>query len=212
VGNLGAFVQNNIKRLLAYSSIAHAGYMLCLLALLVAGNPAEGRLQAGDAAQSLLLYLTVYLFMNLGAFTVAGVIGRETGSEDIRDYAGMGVRNPLLAACLTLCLFSLIGLPPLAGFMAKLNVMVALAKGGGWLWGLVAVIGVNTVLSLYYYVRVVRMMYLTDSDKPPVRARALGAAIAVACCAMLVLMLVANGPVQKLTGRYAQVHVEMVKP
>src|SRR5262249_10253134 len=91
VGNTAAFVQNNIKRLLAYSSIAHAGYMLCALSLLVShnadlGRPAAGGVLSIGAAQAILLYLAVYMFMNLGAFTVAGLIWRETASENIEDY------------------------------------------------------------------------------------------------------------------------------
>jgi NADH-quinone oxidoreductase subunit N len=207
VGNLGAFVQDNIKRLLAYSSIAHAGYMLCTFGLLVAIDPQTGVRQGQGAAQALLLYLAVYLFMNLGAFTVAGLIAKETGSEDINDYAGMSRRNPVLAFCMTLCLFSLIGMPPLAGFVAKFNIIVVLAKSGGWLWALIGIIVLNTVFSLYYYVRVIRKMYLSDSDKPAVNANPLGTAVAVVCGAMLVLMLVAYNPVQRLTERYGKISV-----
>ena len=210
VGNLGAFVQNNIKRLLAYSSISHAGYMLCVYAMLTAGTAGEGLRQMQDAQQAILLYLTVYLFMNLGAFTVAGLVAQETGSEDINDYAGMSTRNPLLAACMTLCLFSLVGMPPLAGFVAKFNVMYVLGKSGGWMWALVAVIGANTVFSLYYYARVIRSMYLVPSDKPAIAGHPLGNAIAVGCAAMLLLMLVAYNPVQRLTSRYAKMSVVRV--
>lgn len=208
VGNLGAFVQNNIKRLLAYSSIAHAGYMLCALSLLVKHDaPVVGIDGTNAAAQAILLYLAVYLFMNLGAFTVAAVIGRQTGSEDIRDYADMRRRSPLLAFCMSIFLFSLVGLPPLAGFAAKLNVMYVLGHNGGWWWALVAIIGLNTIFSLYYYVRVIRMMYLSSSDAPAFFPNPLGGAIAIGCAAMLVLMLIGWGPLNTLTTRYGKLYI-----
>jgi len=203
VGNTAAFVQKNIKRLLAYSSIAHAGYMLCALSLLLKGSAADVD-QASIAAQAILLYLAVYLFMNLGAFTVAGLIYRYTGSEDIDDYAALGRRNPLLAFCMAAFMFSLVGLPPFAGFVAKLNVMYILGQNGGWWWTLVVVIGVNTIFSLYYYARVVRQMYLVDSDKPALSVNPLGAGLSFACAVMLVAMLIGFNPLLKLTGKYAR--------
>jgi NADH-quinone oxidoreductase subunit N len=203
VGNTAAFVQNNIKRLLAYSSIAHAGYMLCAVALLVRPAGADAAASSQAVAQALLLYLAVYLFMNLGAFTVAGLIYRATGSENINDYAGMSRRNPVLAVCMAVCLLSLVGLPPLAGFGAKLWVMKVLAEGGGWWWALVGVIGVNTIASLYYYARVLRVMFLVESESPPVRVGTVGSALAMACAAVLFLMFVGFYPMLQLTGRYA---------
>ncbi len=165
VGNTAAFAQRNVKRLLAYSSIAHAGYMLCALSLIMIGGGASAEFTnpAAAVAQAVLLYLAVYLFMNLGAFTVAGLVRRETGSENIDDYAGLGRRAPVLAACMAAFLFSLVGLPPLAGFVAKVNLMWVLMQNGGPWWALVVVIGLNTVLSLYYYLRVVKVMYLEEA-------------------------------------------------
>jgi len=209
VGNTAAFVQTNIKRLLAYSSIAHAGYMLCALSLLVRHdkdfNP------AGSAAQALLLYLAVYLFMNLGAFTVAGIVAKQTGSEHIDEYAGLGTRSPVLAAAMSAFMFSLVGLPPFAGFIAKLNVMYVLGDNGGWWWWLVAVIGVNTIFSLYYYLRVVKAMYL-DAAKEGARevtvaSNPLGAGLAAGCAVILVLMLVGFGPLNTLTTAYGKLHL-----
>ncbi len=213
VGNTAAYVQNNIKRLLAYSSIAHAGYMLCLLSLLVRHRPQTN--SPGDSAtQALLFYLAVYLFMNLGAFTIAGVIARGTrqadvaGGEELSAFAGLGRRDPLLAACMTACLFSLIGVPPLAGFTAKFNVLAALAANGGGWWALVAVVGVNTILSVYYYGRIVKAMYF-EADPPlaaaephPAAAFAgypLGRGLSVACAAALVLLF--SGPIRSQTSR-----------
>jgi NADH-quinone oxidoreductase subunit N len=207
VGNLAAFVQNNIKRLLAYSSIAHAGYMMCALALLIQNpNPRAPRVWE-SAPQAILLYLAVYLFMNLGAFTVAGLIHRETGSENIEDYEGLNRRSPLLALCMTAFMFSLVGLPPLAGFAAKLNVMRVLGANGGWWWALVAVIGLNTVFSLYYYARVVKVMYLKPSDRPTISPNPLGTLISVGCAVMLVLLFIGWNPLDRLTTTYGRAYL-----
>jgi len=208
VGNTAAYVQTNIKRLLAYSSIAHAGYMLCALSLLVRGpSSPPGNILADAATQVLLLYLAIYLFMNLGAFTVAGIIFRAAGTENIDDYAGLRRRSPLLAACMAACLLSLVGLPPFAGFAAKFYLMWTLAQNGSWWWVLVAVIGLNTVFSLYYYMRVVRLMYLVDNDQPAIVAHPLGAALSLACAVMLVVMLIAFNPLLKLTRQYARMYL-----
>jgi NADH-quinone oxidoreductase subunit N len=199
VGNLGAFAQNNIKRLLAYSSIAHAGYMLCGMSLLVRNKP--GVDPASQAGPALLVYLAVYMIMNLGAFTVAGLVYRKTAAEDLGTYAGLGRRSPLLAACMALCLVSLIGLPPVAGFTAKFNVMAVLGSNGGWWWLLVAAIGANTVLSLYYYARVIRLMYMSDNEEPAFTPPPIGAALSAACAALLIVMLVASGPLLRSAAK-----------
>jgi len=210
VGNTGALVQNNIKRLLAYSSIAHAGYMLCALSLLVKNRAdiviGHGNVVEVAAAQAILLYLAVYLFMNLGAFTVAALVYRATGSEDINDYADLVRRAPVAAAVMTACMFSLIGLPPFAGFAAKFNLMKVLGTNGGWWWLLVVVIGVNTIVSLYYYVRVVKIMYLSRTDAPALSVNPLGLGLAVACAAALLLMFFGYGPIDRLTTSYAQIY------
>lgn len=166
LGNVAALAQTNVKRLLAYSSIAQAGYMLCLVALL-AGGGAYGR-SGGDNAgggtgaifQALMIYLTIYLLMNMGAFAVAGMAQRASNDATLRGLAGLGRGAPLTAACMALFMLSLVGLPPLAGFNAKLYLLVALGRSGTWGWVLAAVVVVNTVISLYYYLRVVRAMYV----------------------------------------------------
>ncbi|MBC8106507.1 MAG: NADH-quinone oxidoreductase subunit N [Anaerolineae bacterium] len=208
VGNTSAFVQTNIKRLLAYSSIAHAGYMLCALSLLVRGAKAQADFDpTGEAARAILIYLAIYMFMNLGAFTVAGLIWRETGSEKIEDYAGMGRRSPILALCMTIFMFSLVGLPPLAGFTAKVYVLWALIQNGGWWWALVAVIGINTILSLYYYVRVVKVMYLNQSDRPAFMPNPIGLGVSVLCALMLFLMFIGFGPLNRLARTHSDVYL-----
>ena len=162
-GNLAAYAQNNLKRLLAYSTIAHAGYMLMGLAVLTA-----------EGARSVVFYLATYVFMNLGAFAVVAFLRNRTGSEDLRDYRGLIYRAPGLVVLLSIFLLSLLGMPPLAGFIAKFQVFAALFHGARevaskvpWLsevyYGLLVIGGINTVFSLFYYVRVLRVMIL---EKP----------------------------------------------
>jgi NADH-quinone oxidoreductase subunit N len=154
VGNLVAIWQNNLKRLLAYSSIAHAGYML--MGVVVLSN---------DGLSAIMLYFIVYLFMNLGAFYAVMVIANKTGSEDIDDYRGLGQRAPFLAVALAVFLVSLTGLPPTAGFIGKLYLFAALINNG-WVW--LAVVGaLNSVIALYYYVRVFRNMFLRPEEEQP---------------------------------------------
>jgi NADH-quinone oxidoreductase subunit N len=208
VGNLAAYVQTNIKRLLAYSSIAHAGYMMCALSLIIQHDRAPDALPVFETApRAILLYLAVYLFMNLGAFTVAGLIYRATGSETLDEYEQLGTRSPVLAACMAAFMFSLVGLPPFAGFVAKLYVMYVLGSNGGWWWALVVVIGVNTIFSLYYYLRVVKVMYLSSSDRAPLHVNPLGLSLSVACALVLVAMLILFQPVQDLTKVYGQMYL-----
>lgn len=208
VGNLGALVQNNIKRLLAYSSISHAGYMLCALSLLIRNKATiVGPDGNSSAAQAILMYLAVYMFMNLGAFTVAALVYRQTGSEDIHSYANLSRRSPIAAVCMALFMFSLVGLPPLAGFSAKFNLMWVLGDNGGWWWALVAVIGLNTIFSLYYYLRVVKVMFLSPSDEAEISVNPLGLGLAVACAAALLLLFVGMGPLGKLTTSYGKLYL-----
>ncbi len=155
-GNLGAIWQNSLKRLLAYSSIAHAGYILMGFAVLVDPNKELHSL----ATQAILLYLVVYLFMNLGAFLVVDLVERRLGGDSIGYFRGLGKSNPLPALALAVFLFSLTGLPPLAGFIGKFYLFAAVVKAE--MWGL-AIIGIaNAVVGLFYYVRVIRDMFLYD--------------------------------------------------
>ena len=115
--------------------------------------------------QAILLYLAVYLFMNLGAFTVAGAgLSRRPAAKNCTTMPAWAAALRCWPLRMAVFMFSLVGLPPFAGFVAKLNLMWRLAENGGWWWILVAVIGVNTVFSLYYYARVVRAMYLQESN------------------------------------------------
>ncbi len=156
-GNLGAIWQDSLKRLLAYSSIAHAGYLLMGFAVLAKYPTGD----VGDLArEAVLFYLVIYLFMNLGAFLIVDVVERGYGSDSIRKFRGLGKASPLPALALSVFLLSLTGIPPLAGFVGKFLLFAALVKGE--LMAL-AVIGIaNTVVSLFYYVRVIRDMFLYD--------------------------------------------------
>jgi NADH-quinone oxidoreductase subunit N len=156
LGNVVAIWQNNMKRLLAYSSIAHAGYLL--MGLVVLNN---------EGITAILIYFVIYLFMNLGAFYVVMLIANKLGSEDIEDYKGLGARAPFLTVALAVFLVSLTGLPPTAGFIGKLYLFAALINHG-WVW--LAVVGaLNSVIALYYYVRVLRNMFLRQGaiEKAP---------------------------------------------
>lgn len=158
-GNLAAFAQNNIKRLLAYSSIAHAGYMLLGMAIVVGARPM-------DAAEALLFYLFAYVFMNAGVFVAAAAIRQQTGAEDITGYAGLSRRSPVLAAAMVVFLFSLIGIPMTVGFGAKLKLFLVLFNASHWIgYAAVLVLGVNTVLAAFYYFRVIRQMYLAPAPE-----------------------------------------------
>ena len=153
VGNIIAISQTNIKRMLAYSSIAHAGYILVAF---VAGN------ELGTSG--ILFYLMAYAFMNIGAFTCVILLGKK-GEENtlINDYAGIGFKYPLLAASMTIFLLSMAGIPPLGGFMAKLYVFSAAVKAKFY-W--LAILGVlNSAISVYYYLRVTVLMYFRESER-----------------------------------------------
>ena len=152
IGNLVAIWQNNLKRLLAYSSIAHAGYML--MGVVVLSN---------EGLAAVLVYFVTYLFMNLGAFYVVMLIANKTGSEDIEDYRGLGARAPFLMVALGIFLVSLIGLPLTGGFIGKLYLFLALIQSG-WIW--LAMVGaLNSVVALYYYIRILRNVFLRSTEQ-----------------------------------------------
>lgn len=166
LGNLTALGQKNVKRLLAYSSIAHAGYLLTGVVVMN---------DSGVAA--VLVYFVFYMIMNLGAFFVVMLIADKIGSEDVNDYAGLGYRAPVLGVCMTVFLVSLTGLPPTAGFIGKMWLFGALVHSN-YLW--LAVIGVlNSVVSLFYYVKVFKTMYLKDVDSQKEKVNVGSAAIVV---------------------------------
>ncbi len=151
IGNLLAIPQKNIKRLLAYSSIAHAGYALIGLVALSSLGTASS-----------VFYLLGYVVTNLAAFTIVILFAQSAGSEQITDYAGLSRRSPGLALTLMVALLSLAGMPPLVGFVAKFYVFAA-AVQSGWIW--LAIIGVlNAIIGLYYYMTILKVVYLYRSE------------------------------------------------
>jgi NADH-quinone oxidoreductase subunit N len=188
-GNLAALRQENMKRLLAYSSIAHAGYILMGAVVLTA-----------EGLQSVMVYLITYLFMNLGAFIVVIEMYNRTGSFELKDYRGLYRRSPFLAIAMSVFMLSLMGIPPLAGFFGKLYVFAAAVKRDlAWY---AAVGALNSVIAVYYYARVMKTMVIDEPEGEP-------AAIAVSWAnqALVWVMLVPTAAlalvwdyVQKLTG------------
>ena len=149
MGNLVAIQQKSIKRMLAYSSIAHAGYMMLALPVL-----------SMEAVESVMIYLFIYVFMNLGAFFIVIFVKNKTGGESFEDFEGLGWKMPIVGAFMTLFMLSLTGLPPTAGFVGKLYLFKTLVGAGSEFLWLVVAGGVNSVISLYYYFHVVKVMFL----------------------------------------------------
>lgn len=192
VGNLLALPQRNIKRMLAYSSISHAGFLLIAVA-------AHGEGMGGFDTPGVMIYILAYTFTNLGAFFIAVVVGERLGSDEIPDYAGLAQRAPVLAAMMALFMLSLTGIPPTAGFFGKFYIFAA-AVDGGLLW--LAAVGVaNSVISLYYYVGVIRAMYLlpAPSPEPVVEPPAIRLALGIAALGTL------------LVGMFPQPFVDLVE-
>lgn len=183
LGNVLAIPQQNIKRLLAYSSIAHAGYaMIGLVALTTFG------------AASLVFYIAGYVITNLAAFTVVILFARSTGSDQISDYAGLSRRSPGLALALLVALLSLAGMPPLVGFVAKFYVFAA-AVQSGWIW--LAFVGVlNAIVGLYYYMTILKVVYLYRSeDENKAIAIPLPYGVALALCVVVIIVIgTVSGP------------------
>jgi len=190
--NFAAVRQQNVRRLLAYSAIAHAGYMIG------AGAIVEGGTLGAAAGAALIQYFVIYALMNFGAFMVLGLVAADSGSERIESFRGMGWRDPAVGVSMTLCLAALIGLPPMGGFIAKWWLLWALgdaATNGSpamttALWVLVFAIVLNTALSLTYYGRIFREMFLRgdrSADEGELHAPLTGK-LAVHACAVLLLL------------------------
>lgn len=176
-GSIVAIAQSNIKRMLAYSSISHAGYILIGLA---AGT------SAGVAG--VVFYLAVYTFMNLAAFGIISLIeGENDANLDINSYSGLGTKSPFLAALLAIIMFSLAGLPPLGGFFAKYYVFIAAIRSGlTWL----AILGIiASVISVYFYLRIVVLMYFKESDGELIHSKSYSGLFGVVVSVLLVILL-----------------------
>ncbi|HTM08273.1 MAG TPA: NADH-quinone oxidoreductase subunit N [Verrucomicrobiae bacterium] len=194
LGNLSALSQQNLKRMLAYSGIAHAGYIL--MGAVVLNN---------DGLQAMLFYIVVYLIMNLGAFLVVMVVANATGKEEIEGYRGLAWRGSAVPAiAMAIFLFSLTGLPPLAGFVGKFFLFAAVIKQQFYLLAIVAV--ANSVISLYYYARVVKVMFLDFPEPSDGRIELNpGAATLLGVLSALTLVLgIYWGPLVAFTSRSLQ--------
>ncbi|MBU0741613.1 NADH-quinone oxidoreductase subunit N [bacterium] len=207
IGNVVALSQDGIKRMLAYSSIAHAGYLLLgVLALLNTGRSTEVATRtvevAGAAGGALLFYLVVYALMNLGAFGIVAYLSRSRAEEAdaISGYAGLSRRRPLAAATLSVFLFSLAGIPPAAGFVGKFYLFDAVVKAGLVplaVWGVV-----NSLLSVYYYLRVVVVMYFKPAEGDLHEGASWEAAFTAGVLALLVILIgVLPGTLFELASR-----------
>jgi len=154
LGNLVAIQQSSVKRMLAYSSIAHAGYMLMAVPIL-----------SGNGVFAIMIYLVMYLFMNLGAFFVVIVVKNKTGGETFEDFRGLGWEMPIVGIAMALFMLSLTGIPPTAGFIGKFYIFAAVIKAGPAFYWLVFAGAVNSVISLYYYMHVVKVMFFEGESK-----------------------------------------------
>jgi len=185
LGNLVALTQDNVKRMLAYSSIAHTGYMLVGLAAYAAGRL--------DGLEGLLFYLAAYTFMNLGAFAIISAIQRRTGvTSGLGTFAGLARREPVLAVLFALFLLSLTGIPPTVGFFAKAFVIVAAVEAGGATSVLAVIAVLNAAVAAFYYLRVIVYMFMRDAEgsPPPLRhGRLMWTGLAVATVLTLALGL-----------------------
>jgi NADH-quinone oxidoreductase subunit N len=176
-GNLGALVQTNIKRLLGYSSIAHAGYILVAFAA-VTSMAQGGSAEAGPAYAAVLFYLLSYALVKLGAFTIVSQLG-GAGEKNLSldDYAGLSQRQPVVAAMLSIYLLSLLGLPVTAGFFGKFYIFKA-AVNSNLIW-LAVLMAINSVIGSYYYLRVIVVMYMRESSAEAAAAAPIGIPLSV---------------------------------
>jgi NADH-quinone oxidoreductase subunit N len=199
LGNLVALTQDNVKRMLGYSSIAHTGYMLVGLAAYAAGQV--------SGAQGLLFYGAAYTFMNLGAFAVVSALQKRAGvTSQLATFAGLGRREPLLGALMLLFLLSLTGIPPFVGFWAKVFVIEPALEVGGALTVLAVIVVLNAAAAAFYYLRVAVYMYMREpaSEAEPLRhGRLLWAGLAVATVLTIVVGLFPT-PVYDSAGQAAQ--------
>lgn len=180
VGNVAALTQTNMKRLLAYSSIAHAGYVMMGVVAL-----------SENGARGLMIYLLAYVVMNLGAFLVVTLVHKQDGTFDLRDYAGLSKRAPGLTFAMAIFLFSLMGIPPLVGFMGKLYVFAAVVERGASYWPYAVIGAVNAAIGAYYYARVLKTMIIDEPhvEKPAFRLPTADLAWIVALAAANILPL-----------------------
>ncbi|MCX6825792.1 MAG: NADH-quinone oxidoreductase subunit N [candidate division Zixibacteria bacterium] len=193
IGNITALRQRNIKRMLAYSSIAQIGYvMVGMVAASTMGVAAVG------------YYMFIYLFANMGAFTIATIFNDKTGSDDIVNYAGLSKSSPFFAACMTIFLLSLAGIPPLGGFVAKYLVFAAGIQAG-YTW-LVILALLTAVVSLYYYANIIKMMYFSpETPAQPIKPSLLARLILLIAVAGIIFWGVFPGTILNFATETAKV-------
>ncbi len=190
-GNLWAIRQTNIKRMLAYSSIAHAGYLL--IGVVVAATNPRG-------LHGIIVYFAAYLLMNLGAFAVILLVARNYGGEEISDFSGLSHTAPAAAAAMVIFLLSLTGIPPTGGFLGKFYIFGAAIGSGEWAW--LAVVGIiNSVISLYYYMNVARVMYFGKPRERAMTVRPASIVVVAIVCLVGILAL----------GLFPQAIIELIQ-
>jgi NADH-quinone oxidoreductase subunit N len=183
MGNLLALLQQNVKRVLAYSSISHLGYLL--VTLLASG---------GTAITAAELYLTAYVITTLGAFGVITVLsGKERDADTMDDYIGLAWKRPWLAAVFTAMLFSLAGIPLTAGFMAKYYIVAAGASSG--LWGVIIILVINSVIGLFYYLRIIVSLFARPGEAAVSRSSYSGSIVLAVLTILLIWIGVYPVPV-----------------
>jgi NADH-quinone oxidoreductase subunit N len=199
LGNLVALTQNNVKRMLAYSSIAHTGYMLMGLAAYGAGRI--------EGLEGLLYYGAAYSFMNLGAFAVVAALQRRAGvTSNLETFAGLGRREPWLGVLMTLFLLSLTGIPPTAGFFAKAYVILAAVQAGGFVAVLAVIAVLNAAAAAFYYLRVVVYMFMREpaSEQPALRHSPLLWSGLATATVLTILLGLLPGPLLDIVGEAAR--------
>lgn len=196
IGNIIAIPQTNIKRMLAYSGVSHAGYILVgLVAYTKSG------------VSAMLYYLLLYIFANIGAFAAITAFSNQTGKDDIQDFSGMWKRSPFLAASLLISLLCLAGIPPAAGFIGKFYLLAEAAKQG-YLWMAFLAMGMS-VVSIYYYIVVIRVMLMGEAvDPSPIKIPASLKIVMVACIIMIIVMGIYPGPITSWTTSVASTLVK----
>ena len=214
VGNLAALGQDNIKRMLAYSSIAHTGYIMVGLVVFATADDPE---VAASGLQGVLFYGVAYAFMNLGAFAVVAALQRRPGvTSQIATFTGLGYRAPVLALAMTVFLLSLVGIPPLAGFFAKMTVVLAALEVGSTMTLLAVLMMLNAAMAAFYYLRVVVYMYMRTpaEDAPEVSVGTVTrAGLVVAAVMVIVIGLVppVTGAILEWTEAAAQGLVALIE-
>jgi NADH-quinone oxidoreductase subunit N len=189
LGNIAALTQNNLKRMLAYSSIAHAGYILM-----------GSVVMTGNGLKAILVYLFVYLFMNLGAFLVVTIIYNSDKTFDLEDYRGMFHRAPFLCIAMSIFMLSLIGIPPFAGFLGKLYIFGSVIDHG--LYWFAAVGALNAAIAAFYYMRVMKAMMIEEGSGPttPLKVSFLNQALLIVFLLPNILLILFWNPIDRWTA------------